>query len=181
VIGEIKDVEACFTKLENPDGRELNSEQYAGSFYELGTYAILPAIKLLGEPKEVFFQSICAEGKRADGFTKAHLIYEDAFAMSKTGLTVKSEGCLIISGTKGYIYAEAPWWLTKRFEVRFEDVGATKKYECEFAGQGLRYEIQAFVDRIRAEDNKEISNVGLSKEDSIQMAGVMERFHDKIR
>jgi len=172
-IGEIKDIEACFTKLENPDGRELNSEQYAGSFYEMGTYTLLPIIKLLGKPKDVYFQAIRTGKKNADGFMKAHLLYEDAFALAKTGLTVKSEGCLIISGTKGYILAPSPWWLTRKFEVRFEDVSATKIYEFDFKGQGLRYEISAFAQRIKSGLDGE--EKGLTEQESIWLAEVMEQ------
>ena len=176
VIGEIKDVEACFTKLENPDGRELNSETYAGSFYEMGTYTLLPVIKLLGKPKDVLFQAIRYGKRNADGFMKAHLVYDNAFGLAKTGLTVKSEGCLIISGTKGYILAQSPWWLTRRFEVRFEDVNATKIYEFPFEGQGLRYEIQAFADKIRCIESGQTSEeVGLTTEESIWLASIMEQ------
>lgn len=176
VIGEIKDIEACFTKLENPAGRELNSELYAGSFYEMGTYTLLPIIKLLGKPKDVYFQAIRTGQRNADGFMKAHLLYEDAFALAKTGLTVKSEGCLIISGTKGYILAQSPWWLTKKFEVRFEDVSATKTYEFAFEGQGLRYEIKAFAERIKKEtDVSNAEDFGLTSQESVWLAEVMEQ------
>ena len=41
---------------------------------------------------------------------------------------VKSEGELIISGTKGYIYVPAPWWKTDYFETRFEDQSENKRY-----------------------------------------------------
>ena len=34
--------------------------------------------------------------------------YRNSLATAKVGLGVKSEGS-IISGTKGYIYVEAPW------------------------------------------------------------------------
>lgn len=175
-IGEIRDVEACFTKLENPEGRELNSTRYAGSFYELGTYTLLPAIKLLGEPNEVSFQAIRTGQGNVDGFMKAHLVYDNAFALSKTGLTVKSEGCLIISGTKGYILASSPWWLTRHFEVRFEDVSKTRRYEYPFEGQGLRYEIEAFVTAIKnAKEGRKRVVLGLTVQESVWMAGVMEQ------
>ena len=171
VIGEIKDIESCFTKLSAKDSRELNSDKYSGSFFDLGSYVLLPAIKLLGRPDSVDFISIMA-GK-ADGFTKANLSYtgKNAYALAKTGLTVKSEGCLIISGTKGYILAKSPWWLTKYFEVRFDDPNVIEKHECEFLGDGLRYEIRAFADRINKRDVRD----GLSPQESVWMAGVMER------
>lgn len=173
IIGEIKDVEACFTKLSDPEGRELNSEKYAGSFYELGSYAILPAVKLLGRPDDVSFQSIMC-GK-ADGFTKAYMTYDgkNAYALAKTGLTVKSEGCLIVSGTKGYILAKSPWWLTKEFEVRFDDPSKVEVHNCSFEGQGLRYEIRVFLDKINR--GADFVKNGLLPQESVWMAEIMEK------
>ena len=84
-----------------------------------------------------------------DGYTKIHFEYDNnKFATAKTGLTVKSEGQLLISGSKGYILVPSPWWLTKYFEVRFEDPKCIDKYECEFEGDGLRYEFAEFVSRV---------------------------------
>ena len=176
VVGEIKDVEACFTKLTDPQGRELAGKGAAGSFYEMGTYALLPAVKLLGRPKDAFCQWLPAGPGNVDGFMKMHLIYEDAFALAKTGLTVKSEGCLIVSGTKGYILAPSPWWLTKDFVVCFEDTSQNKKYKFFFDGDGLRYEIRAFREQIsdRVYGCRKRSTA-LSAEDSIWMAELMEK------
>lgn len=58
------------------------------------------------------------------------------------------EGELIVSGTNGYLYVPAPWWKTDYFEVRFEDVNDTKKYFYQLDGEGIRYEIVAFVKNI---------------------------------
>ena len=55
-----------------------------------------------------------------DTFTKIAFVYPDAVASMKVGQGVKSEGELIILGTKGYIYVPAPWWKTDYFEVRYE-------------------------------------------------------------
>ena len=67
---------------------------------------------------------------------------------AKNGLGVKSEGQLIISGTKGYIIVEAPWWKTQSFEVRYENPELNEKYFNKFLGQGLRYELSDFVSAI---------------------------------
>ena len=54
----------------------------------------------------------------------------------------------MVSGTKGYIKADAPWWKTGHFEVHFEDPAKAIPYDEEFEGDGLRYEISEFVRRI---------------------------------
>ena len=58
---------------------------------------------------------------------------------------VKSEGDLVISGTSGYIYVPAPWWKTDYFELRYEDVSRNKRHFYQLDGEGIRYELVAFV------------------------------------
>lgn len=171
-IGTVRDVEACFTKLTDPAGRELTETLYGGALIELGTYVLLPAIELFGaHPEDVMFYSV-KDAKGLDLFTKVHLGYEEGFGLGKVGLGVKSEGELIISGTKGYLYAKAPWWLTREFEVRYENPNERESYAFEFAGDGLHYELRAFVKEIqtnRRDDSKR-------KRMSIAFAEIMERF-----
>lgn len=52
--------------------------------------------------------------------------YPSAIASFKLGLGVKTEGDLVISGTKGYAYVSAPWWKTDYFELRYEDINLNK-------------------------------------------------------
>jgi len=173
VIGEVKDVEAAFTKLENPKNRELTDTEYGGCFTELASYTLLPIIKILGmDYKEIRFESF-KNDKNIDIYTKAYIKYDDAISTSKTGLGVKSEGELIISGTKGYCVVEAPWWKTKSFELRFENVDAYDRTYCKFFGYGLRYELSDFVAAINGYGKKMFR---LTKEESIAIAEIMERF-----
>ena len=46
-IGTPRDIEAAFTKIGSAAGREMWSE-YGGSFVELGSYVLLPVVKLYG-------------------------------------------------------------------------------------------------------------------------------------
>ena len=48
VIGEVRDVEACFTRITTSNLRELTDTNFGGSFTELGSYTLLPIVKLLG-------------------------------------------------------------------------------------------------------------------------------------
>lgn len=177
-IGEIVDVEACFTRLTADNKREMLDEEYGGSFTEFASYTLLPIIKLMGcDYEDVTFHTVKAENG-IDLYTKAHFRYKNGMALSKTGLGVKSEGQLVIAGTKGYILAQSPWWLTKAFEVRYEDSKIIEKYSPRFLGGGLRYEVSEFVSQIH--DNSK-SVFHLSREDSVAMAGVMEKFMKECR
>lgn len=173
-IGRIYDVEASFTKMipPNPTIREYHPE-IGGSFTELGSYPLMPIVKLLGRNyREVQFHSVLGENG-VDIYTKAQFAFDNAVATAKTGIGVKSEGQLLISGTGGYILAKSPWWLPKTFEVCFENVEENELYSAPFPGFGLRYEIAEFARNIgEGEEN----NHKFSPGDSILQAGVMERF-----
>ncbi len=173
-IGRVIDVEASFSKLTSIEKREFQDTQCGGSFTELGSFVLLPAFRLLGtEYEEVRFDPFfMANG--VDGYTKVSLSYPDGTsATCKTGLSAKTEGELVIAGTRGYIYVPAPWWLTKRFEVRGENPNASKVYECEFEESGLRYEIKAFTDLI---EGVESFDTELLEKESLAKAALMEGF-----
>lgn len=172
-VGNICDVEACFTKLESPLNRELTDRVYGGSFTELGSYTVLPIIKILGKDYQKLEFKMQKASNGLDIYTKAYFTYDKALATSKNGLGVKSEGQLIISGTRGYIIVDAPWWKTTSFEVRYEDRSQNEKYFSKFLADGLRYEIGDFVAGINGFGEK---NFKLTKGESIALAGIMEAF-----
>lgn len=176
VIGNIRDVEASFTRLTRDGWREKTDTEYGGGFTEYGSHTLLPIIKLLGKDYEdVRFESILAENG-IDLYTKAYFRYKNALALSKSGVGVKSEGQLIIAGTKGYILVPSPWWLTQYFEVRYEDPNKVDRYTVKFLGQGLRYEISDFVHLINGKEDRFYK---FTKGESIAMAGVMEKFMEE--
>ncbi len=176
IIGDVIDVEATFTRLTAEGGREYDDLSYGGAFTEFGTYCMLPIFRFLGIGyDEVSFLSIPAE-TGVDGYTKVIFTYIqngsiNKLAQAKTGLTVKSEGQLLISGTKGYIIVPSPWWLTRYFEVRYENPKVIDRYECEFLGDGLRYEFEEFKKRVSWQEINENQ-----KSESITRAGVYEQF-----
>ncbi len=177
VIGNIRNIEACFTKLADPGSRELRDQKYGGSFTELGSYCMLPVLKLFGSDyEEVRFDVIRESlgGRRGlDLFTRANFRFANGIAAVTCGLGVESEGRLLVSGTKGYIVAEAPWWKTSYFEVHHEDSNEVEKYSERFLGDGLRYEVSDFVSQINGSRKSEFK---LTRDESTAMAGVMERF-----
>ena len=89
--------------------------------------------------------------------------YSDAVASLKVGKGAKSEGELIVSGTKGYIYVPAPWWKTDYFEVRFENPVNNKRYFYQLDGEGIRYEILSFVKSIETLTGNSYIDDGISE------------------
>lgn len=178
IIGDICDVEAAFTKLENPSARELTDKKYGGSFMELASYTLLPAIKFLGTNyDDIHFEKINNESG-IDIYSKAYLRYPRGFSTAKCGLGVKSEGRLIISGTKGCIVVDAPWWKTKSFEIQYENPENNERYFAKFLGDGIRYELSEFVLHINGNQGK---TFGLLPEESVALAGIFEKFRNYTR
>ncbi len=177
VIGEVVDVEASLSKLWDDDMslREFDPSQAGGSLYELGSYPLLPIIKLCGTK----FERLNLYSRMKDGvdmYTKGVLKYPNAVCSFKVGLGVKTEGNLVISGTKGYAYVPAPWWKTDYFELRYEDQNENKKFFYKWDGAGLRYEIQEFISCIFGH---RFSTARLRRRESICMADIMQRFRTK--
>lgn len=178
VIGEVVDVEASLSKLWDDDMtlREFDPTQAGGSMYELSSYPLLPIIKLLGTDfKNLNLYSRMQGG--VDMYTKGVMRYPHVVCSFKVGLGVKTEGDLVISGTKGYAYVPAPWWKTDYFELRYEDQNLNKKFFYKWDGAGLRYEIQEFISCIM---HKRLSTSRLRRRESICMAKIMEHFTKRI-
>ena len=173
MIGSIRYIDACFTKLESKENRELSDKKYGGSFTELGSYCMLPIIKLFGKDFEDIRFDVVHDENGVDIFTKASLVFPRGIATATCGLGVKSEGRLLIAGTKGYIVVEAPWWKTTYFEIHYEDHLQVEKYSERFLGDGLRYEIRDFLNMVNGNDK---SGFKLTRSESIVMAGIMEKF-----
>lgn len=175
-IGEVVDIEASLSRLlPNKNRREFDVKQAGGSMYESGVYPLLPIFKLLGtDYKNLNIYSRMENG--VDVYTKGVLRYPTAVCSFKLGLGVKTEGNLVISGTKGYAYVEAPWWKTDYFELRYEDQNQNKKFFYKWDGDGLRYEIQEWMSCII---NKRFSSARLRRRESIAMASVMQQFTER--
>lgn len=175
VIGDVVDIDASLSQLLDKNGREFDVEQAGGALYEQGSYPLLPIIRLMGcDYKNLNLYSRMENG--VDIHTKGVMRYEHAVCSFKVGLGVKTEGNLVISGTKGYAYVPAPWWKTDYFELRYEDQNKNQKYFYKWDGAGLRYEIQEFISCIL---NKRFSTFRLRRRESVCMAEIMQQFGER--
>ena len=166
VIGEILDVEVSLPVAEGA------GPGFAGCLREYGCTALLPIVQFLGADfRDMTFHSRMDQG--VDVFTKAVLRYDKAVASFQVGLGTKSEGDLVVSGTKGYAHVTAPWWKTDYFEIRPEGQESAKKFFYPFAGEGLRYEIKDFVSSILQGTYQK-----LTRKELLAMTAVLERYID---
>lgn len=175
VIGDVVDVKVSLSKQLSEPTRELNADQAGGAMNEHSPLPLMAIIKLLGKDYNyVDFHSKMGHG--VDIYTKIVINYPHATSSATLGIGVKTEGNMVVSGTKGYIYVPAPWWLTSFFEVRYEDQTKNKKYFYSYDGEGLRYEIQEFVSMIV---NNRRSCYKLRRRESITISEIIEKYQNK--
>lgn len=176
IIGNIVDVQASLSKLQDNSLREFDVNQAGGSMTELAPLPLMAMIKILGRQiKDMHFHS--KMHNEVDVFTKGIFMYENAISTITLGLGVKTEGNLVISGTKGYLYVPSPWWKTEYFEVRFEDINQNRKFYYRYLEEGLRYELQEFISMIV---NNRTSTFKLKEDESTLIATIIEKYRQGI-
>lgn len=178
LIGDVVGIDASESKLWAKESleRELDPTRAGGSLYEMGSYPLLPIIKLLGTDYRNINIYSRMNDNNVDVYTRGMMRYDSAVCSFQLGLGVKTEGNLVISGTKGYAYVPSPWWKTEYFELRYEDQNQNKKYFYSWNEPGLRYEIQEFVSCVI---NGRLVSPRLTPKESICMARIMEQFSNR--
>ena len=174
IIGDVVDVKASLSKMVKSPIRELDAEQAGGAMNEHAPLTLMAIIKLLG----IDWDDVDFHTKRENGvdiYTKGVINYPHATSSFTLGIGVKTEGNLVISGTKGYVYVPAPWWLTSYFEVRYEDQTKNKKYFYSYDGEGLRYEIQEWLSMIV---NERRSCYKLRRRESVAIAEIIGKYRN---
>ena len=173
IIGEVVDVKASLSKQVLPPTRELDATQAGGAMNEHAPLCLMAIMRLLGiDWHDVSFHTKKENG--VDIYTQGVINYPHATSSFTLGIGVKTEGNLVVSGTKGYVYVPAPWWLTDYFEVRYEDQTRNKKYFYSYDGEGLRYEIQEFLSMIV---NSRHSCYKLRRRESVAIAELIGKYN----
>ena len=169
-IGDVYSIDATCTSLREYDENSWNS------ITSWGPTALLPIFQILGVDynNKTINSLMLDDNSNFDLFTKIDLQYDNAVASIKVANSVKSEGELVISGSKGYAYVPAPWWKTDYFELRYENLEDTKKYFYQLDGEGIRYMLVAFVKSIELGKNNAYINFDVSK----AICKVMEDFEN---
>lgn len=169
-IGDIVSIRATCTSIRPAEG----IEQW-NALEEWGPTSILPVIQLLGtNPIQLSF--ITKKNDLLtdfDVFSKINFIYQNSVASCEVSSEIKSEGDLVISGSKGYIYVPAPWWKTDYYEVRFENPANNKRFFYHLNGEGIRNQLVIFKMQIGSSQ----SNYLISKEETIAISRIMESFN----
>lgn len=175
VIGKILSIDATCTSLADLNNKKVMKNKW-NSITDWGPTALLPVFQILGTKwKDVKISSLMLDkDNNFDLFSRISFEYENAIATLKVGVGVKSEGELIISGTQGYIYVPAPWWKTDYFEIRYEDQSKNRRYFYQLDGEGIRYELVAFLKSIKQQNTYNY----ISEDISFNISRIMEEFSE---
>lgn len=142
----------------------------------MGADSVVAYFQILGTnyKSKNIVSRLSKDNPKNDDFTKIDFVYDNAVAMIKVAQQAKSEGELVITGTKGYIYVPAPWWKIDYFEIRYENIADNKRYFYQLDGEGIRYEIVSFCKAIESDKNTSYIDENIS----IAIAKIMEEFYE---
>ena len=175
-IGDIVSVDATCTSLQSIGNDEIDRKWNSLSAW--GPIGLLPVFQILGvdycQRRIISRMENNEPNCTFDLFTKVEFVYPNATASIKVGRGVKSEGELIVSGTKGYIYIPSPWWKTDYFEIRYENSSENKRFFYQLEGEGIRYELVAFSRAI----NRMATLQTIDASVTLSIAGIMEDYYN---
>ena len=176
-IGKVISVDATCTNLQSiTESADAELNRKWNSLSAWGPTGLLPVFQILGtkykDKRIISHIEDDYRNARFDLFSKVELLFDNATASVKVGRGVKSEGELVVSGTKGYVYVPAPWWKTDYFEVRYENPADNKRYFYQLDGEGLRYELVAFSRAIRKNNHL----FAIDRDVTAAITGVMHDF-----
>ena len=174
-IGEIVSIDAACTSIQDVSMDDLDHAWNSISIW--GPTALLPVFQILGtEYRNVqFVTRYLNEQKNFDQFTKISFLYPHGVAEVKVGRGIKSEGEMIISGTKGYVYVPAPWWKMDYFEIRYENQADNRRYFYQLDGEGIRYELVDFVKAV----STGVKSTYISDDVTAKISEIMRLFYEK--
>ena len=147
-IGEVIAVKASIS-YKTPEGLAHTISDGGSTLMELGIYPVFLTTLFLGKPEYVQATGKSTEGSRAEFFS-AFLSYRSGqYSFLETTMNLGTSSALI-QGDKGSIQIKNPWSAKPEgIEVDLAD-GTKVLHKCEWAGQGLHFELDEVLECVRA-------------------------------
>lgn len=140
-IGKIKYINADFAfQAEELEGNRMTDLKLGGgSLLDIGVYPLFLSYLMLGIPNEIVARANFHDSG-ADLQTAMILQYENAQAVLHSSFLSSSNMKATISGTKGIINLNSPWYKTKSYTLIKDN--KKEKYKLPTKGKGFTYEIE---------------------------------------
>jgi predicted dehydrogenase len=176
LIGDVKYLNADFAFkadiIEN--NRMTDLKLGGGSLMDIGVYPLFLAYLILGIPKDIVAKSNF-HPSGADLQTSVILNYEKAQAILHSSFLSTSNLKATISGTKGRINLNSPWFMTESYTLIQNDV--KEKFKRPTLGKGYSYEIEECHKCIKS--NK-IESELWSHQNSLDLISIIEQVKTQI-
>jgi predicted dehydrogenase len=175
-IGKIKYINADFAfQAEELEGNRMTDLKLGGgALLDIGVYPLFLSYLLLGIPNEIVARSNF-HNSGADLQTTMILQYDAAQAVLHSSFLSSSNMKATISGTKGIINLNSPWYMTKSYTLIKENEKV--KYKLPTKGKGFTYEIEECHRCIK--ENKIESSLW-SHQNSLDLIKIVDKVRNEI-
>jgi len=169
-IGEIKYLKADFAFHVNElEGNRLTDKKLGGgALFDIGVYPLFLSYIMLGIPTEIIAKSIY-HTTGVDLQTSMILQYQSAQAVLHAGFVSTSDMKATISGTKGRIEIQSPWFMTVGYSI-FKEEEETN-FNLPNIGKGYAHEAIECHNCIR---NSQIESEFWSHQNSLDLSKIVE-------
>jgi predicted dehydrogenase len=174
-IGEIKYLKADFAYYNNELAIRLTDKKLGGgALYDIGVYPLFISYLILGIPEEIISKSTY-HTTGVDLQTTMILQYPSSQSVLHAGLVSASDMKATISGTKGRIDINSPWFMTEGYSI-IKD-GQEEKFKIPNIGKGYAHEAIECHNCIR---ENQIESQFWSHQNSLDLSSMVEKVKNQI-
>ncbi|AOC93659.1 Glucose--fructose oxidoreductase precursor [Flavobacterium anhuiense] len=178
IIGDVNYIKAdfAFHGSETENKRLFDKELGGGALFDIGVYPLFLSYIVLGKPKEILAKAIKHKND-IDLQTSMILQYETAQSVLHASIVSESDMKAIISGTKGRIELNAPWYIADGYSLFInEEKEATFTFPA--LGKGYSHEIIECQNCIL---NNEIESKLWSHQNCLDLSRIVEEIKNQIQ
>ena len=178
IIGDVNYIKAdfAFHGSETENKRLFDKELGGGALFDIGVYPLFLSYILLGNPKEIIAKAIKHKND-IDLQTSMLLQYESAQSVLHASIVSESDMKASISGTKGRIELNSPWFVADGYSLFINDEKEAA-FTLPTLGKGYSYEIIECHNCIR---NNQIESKLWSHQNSLDLSRIVEEIKNQIK
>ncbi|MBE8723525.1 Gfo/Idh/MocA family protein [Flavobacterium hungaricum] len=175
-IGELNYIKAdfAFYGSETDNQRLFDKEMGGGALFDIGVYPLFLSYLLLGKPKEIIAKSIKHKND-IDLQTSMILQYKSAQAVLHASIVSDSDLKASISGTKGRIEINSPWYVADGYSLLKNNEEAV--FTFPVLGKGYTHEIIECHNCIRS---NQIESSLWSHQNCLDLSEIVEEIKTQI-
>ncbi|CAC9972928.1 Gfo/Idh/MocA family protein [Flavobacterium panici] len=177
IIGEANYIKADFAFIGNDveGSRLFDKNRGGGALFDIGVYPLFLSYIVFGIPKEIIAKAVHHKNG-IDLQTSMILQYESAQSILHSSIVSESDMKALISGTKGRIELNSPWFMADGYSVFKEEQESV--YNLPTLGKGYAHEIMECNNCIR---NDQIESELWSHQNSLDLSKIVEEIKTQIR